>query len=114
MERLPNACCSSEDFRNFDMKKDHSENVVGPWAEEKLELLEKYLKAYNIALKNQRFRRVYIDGFAGSPVCKIRTKTPPDSGPSAFLDDEEAAQAQERFITGSPIRPISVIKIGSD
>ena len=26
--------------------------------------------------------------------------------PSAFLDDEEAAQAQERFITGSPIRAI--------
>nr|WP_158541299.1 three-Cys-motif partner protein TcmP [Ruegeria sp. A3M17] len=88
------------------MKKDHKENVVGPWAEEKLDLLEKYLKAYNTALKNQPFRRVYIDGFSGAPVCKLRSKTAHDSAPSAFLGDEEAAEAQGRFISGSPLRAI--------
>lgn len=89
------------------MRKDHNESVVGPWAEEKLTLLEKYLKAYNVALKNTRFRRVYIDGFAGAPVCKVRSKTPPESATSAFLEDEEAAEAQERFIAGSPMRAIA-------
>ncbi len=88
------------------MKKDHNENVVGPWAEEKLDLLEKYLKAYNVALKNKPFRRVYIDGFAGAPVCKLRNKNANDNTPSAFLDDIEATEAQERFIAGSPLRAI--------
>ncbi len=37
----------------------------GPWTQEKLEILERYLDAYTTALKNQPFRLVYIDAFAG-------------------------------------------------
>jgi three-Cys-motif partner protein len=38
----------------------------GSWTEQKLEILKKYLDAYNTALKNQPFKRVYIDAFAGT------------------------------------------------
>jgi len=38
----------------------------GSWTEKKLKILKKYLDAYNKALKNQPFERVYIDAFAGT------------------------------------------------
>ncbi len=38
----------------------------GPWTEEKLDILEAYLDAYTTALKNQPFKLIYIDAFAGA------------------------------------------------
>src|SRR5215831_16586388 len=38
----------------------------GPWTVEKLDALRAYLNAYAQALKNQPFRRYYIDAFAGT------------------------------------------------
>jgi three-Cys-motif partner protein len=38
----------------------------GTWTEDKLDRLSKYLRAYMTALKNQPFRRAYIDAFAGT------------------------------------------------
>ena len=38
----------------------------GDWTEEKLRRVQKYLKAYNSALKNTSFTREYIDAFAGT------------------------------------------------
>ena len=38
----------------------------GPWTLEKLQILGAYLDAYTTALKNQGFRLVYVDAFAGT------------------------------------------------
>jgi three-Cys-motif partner protein len=38
----------------------------GPWTVEKLEALRAYLRAYVQALKHTKFRRLYIDAFAGT------------------------------------------------
>lgn len=38
----------------------------GAWTEQKLDAIRRYIRAYNIALKNQPFKRVYIDAFAGT------------------------------------------------
>ena len=38
----------------------------GPWTEEKLNVLRDYLQLYTIAMKNQRFRLIYVDAFAGA------------------------------------------------
>ena len=38
----------------------------GQWTREKLSILRNYLDAYTTALKNQPFRLIYVDGFAGS------------------------------------------------
>ncbi|MCC0048038.1 MAG: three-Cys-motif partner protein TcmP [Rhodobiaceae bacterium] len=38
----------------------------GPWTQLKLDLVESYLSAWALVMKNQKFKRLYIDGFAGS------------------------------------------------
>jgi len=38
----------------------------GFWTTAKLEVLKKYLSGYTTALKNQSFRKIYIDAFAGT------------------------------------------------
>lgn len=45
---------------------DGAHRFGGPWTLIKLQVLEKYLKAYTTALKNQRYQLLYIDAFAGS------------------------------------------------
>ena len=48
---------------------------VGPWAEDKLECLRKYLAAYTTILRKQRFKGYgYVDAFAGAGTAKIRKK----------------------------------------
>lgn len=48
----------------------------GNWTLIKLELLQRYLAAFNTALKNRpspdrRFKRIYIDAFAGTGKCSV-------------------------------------------
>ena len=38
----------------------------GEWTREKLDILERYLDAYTTALKNQSFKLMYVDAFAGT------------------------------------------------
>jgi len=44
----------------------------GDWTVEKLERVRKYLRAYTVALKNQRFHLLYIDAFAGTGYCSLK------------------------------------------
>lgn len=46
--------------------------VVGPWAREKLDALARYLDFYTKVLKNQRWRTIYLDAFAGGGRCSAR------------------------------------------
>jgi three-Cys-motif partner protein len=48
----------------------------GPWSLIKVDLVDKYLKFFNTALKNQPFERVYIDAFAGSGAFKYAKEAP--------------------------------------
>jgi three-Cys-motif partner protein len=45
----------------------------GAWTERKLDVVRRYLELYTKALKNQPFRRIYIDAFAGTG---YRTRKP--------------------------------------
>ena len=63
----------------------------GRWTEEKLGILERYLDAYTTALKNQPFKLLYIDAFAGTGTVKT--------------SDGDA----ERFIAGSTRRAIGIL-----
>lgn len=38
----------------------------GNWTEEKLNIFTSYLDSYLIALQNQKFKKIYIDAFAGT------------------------------------------------
>ena len=64
----------------------------GQWTIEKLDILEKYLDAYTTALKNQPFKLMYIDAFAGT-------------GEINLLHEDEDAQA---FIEGSARRALRI------
>jgi three-Cys-motif partner protein len=60
-------------------------DIIGPWSEDKLQLLRKYLRAYTVIMHGQRWCRNgyhYIDAFAG-------TGSP-------------RARDEERYIDGSP------------
>lgn len=43
-----------------------SQKFGGNWTEEKLNIFTSYLNAYLIALQNQKFKKIYIDAFAGT------------------------------------------------
>jgi three-Cys-motif partner protein len=67
------------------------DDVIGKWSEDKLQLLEKYLKAYSDIMNSQKQEWLkayyYIDAFAGS----VKPKAKSD---------------EERFIAGSPLRAL--------
>lgn len=71
----------------------------GPWTQIKLDILSKYLRFYTTALKNQHWcDRIYIDAFAGSGKCEIRSgKTTKTIDGSAKIALENDPQFQ-RFI----------------
>lgn len=62
------------------------------WTRRKLDLIERYLDAYTTALKNQPFKLLYIDAFAGTGQVEIAT------------DDEEG----RAIIRGSARRAIAI------
>ncbi len=60
----------------------------GIWTKKKLEILESYLSAYCLALKNQSFTLHYADAFAGTG--KIKNHKNPHYEPTLFsipIDD---------------------------
>ena len=69
-----------------------SGNFGGQWTIDKLNILEEYLDFYTTALKNQPFKLMYLDVFAGTGEISLR-------------DEDEDAQA---FIEGSAKRAINI------
>lgn len=55
----------------------------GSWTTEKLEILGSYLAAYTTALKNQPFKLMYIDAFAGTGDISVQQE---HNGPRAIID----------------------------
>ena len=74
--------------------------VVGPWAKDKLEALQRYLDYYTKVLKNQPWRTIYVDAFAGGGRAIIRAAPSPDLAP--LIDENQADAEQVELIKGSP------------
>ena len=86
---------------------DHDPMDVGPWVQEKLQCLRKYLDAYTTILSKQRQFRgfFYIDAFAGPGSLRIRRQQEHDIGQQSLLEvsqfaSEDAGRAN--YIHGSP------------
>ena len=79
---------------------------VGPWAQEKLECLRKYLHAYTTILSKQEFKGYfYIDAFAGPGSLKVRqTQTADPEQKSLFEVSKHALgdAGNAEYINGSP------------
>lgn len=74
---------------------------VGPWAKEKLSALDQYLDYYTKILKNQRWRTLYVDAFAGGGTAVIRKTSKHQEGQGQLIEDSTDPEQQE-FIMGSP------------
>lgn len=77
----------------------------------KLEIVEKYLAAYTIALKKQRFELLYIDACAGSgsSIPKSALTDQRAVGAHSIFDDPpEKVADTDQIIVGSAIRALSV------
>lgn len=69
---------------------EHAQRFGGPWSLLKVGVVEKYLQAFNSALRQKPtpakpFTRTYIDTFAGSGDFTFAGEVP-------LLDEDEAAQ----------------------
>ena len=69
-----------------------SQKFGGDWTAKKLNIFTSYLDAYLIALQNQKFKKIYIDAFAGTG--EIET-----SDGEAYLagSAKRALSAEKRF-----------------
>jgi three-Cys-motif partner protein len=79
------------------MPRDNLQLFGGDWTEQKLDILDAYLKAYNKALKKTPFTRVYIDAFAGTG---YRQQSSISSNCAGLFQDIEEPEMQE-FLKGS-------------
>jgi three-Cys-motif partner protein len=78
-----------------------NDNMVGPWAKEKLEALSQYLNFYTTVLKKQGHwlkGTFFVDAFAGPGLSKIRKKA--KAAPTGFFPVPEPEQ--EEYLIGSP------------
>lgn len=55
-------------------RKPKDQRFGGLWTVQKLDAVERYLDAYTLALKKQKFQTIYVDAFAGNGECKIGTE----------------------------------------
>ena len=77
--------------------------VVGPWAKEKLEALERYLNFYTKVLKNQRWRTIYVDAFAGGGRALVRAEVAQRNESIPLFETEPARDVdRSELIDGSP------------
>lgn len=69
-----------------------SQKFGGIWTEKKLNIFTSYLESYLIALQNQKFKKIYIDAFAGTG--EIETS---DGGQYLIGSAKRALSADRRF-----------------
>ncbi len=81
--------------------------AVGPWAQEKLDCLRKYLNAYTTILRKQHWLEgyFYIDAFAGPGSLKIRQEQATDPAQQSLLEVSEYGSSdpdEAKYVSGSP------------
>ncbi|NLH98947.1 MAG: three-Cys-motif partner protein TcmP [Chthonomonadales bacterium] len=79
----------------------------GPWTEDKLEIVERYLEAYMTIMrgneKARRFTTTYVDAFAGPGLRQIATS----AGEPGLFDGQDDGEITE-FYRGSAYRAMSI------
>lgn len=78
----------------------------GDWTSAKLDVLAKYLRAYNTALKDKPtaerpFRKAYIDAFAGTGYRAARRDRDEDATTGTLPFPDHAASASQQLLDGS-------------
>ena len=87
---------------------DGTHRFGGDWTESKLVVIEQYLAGYTNALKGQRFRKAYIDAFAGTGSRTARDDDNADDASQPLLFPELAEPAAQGLLDGSARRALRV------
>jgi three-Cys-motif partner protein len=77
----------------------------GDWTDQKLDVVQRYLQSYTTALKNQPFRKLYIDAFAGTGYREARGSEVADNGQGLLFPDL-AEEEPQRLLDGSARRAL--------
>ncbi len=76
---------------------------VGPWVKEKLDALARYLDFYTTVLKNQPWRTIYLDAYAGGGRAVVRAEErATHGGPDLFGQEPPIDTGAQELIDGSP------------
>lgn len=73
----------------------------GDWTTLKLEILADYLHAYTTALKNTRFKKAFVDAFAGTGYRIARREAMESDSTQALLLPDLAEAAPQDLLDGS-------------
>jgi three-Cys-motif partner protein len=84
------------------MKK--AQSFGGDWTEDKLDRLTAYLAAYMQAMKNQPYRKIYVDAFASTGYRATGSKKSPQQQLLMELGEPEA----QGFLKGSASRALDI------
>lgn len=83
---------------------------VGPWAKEKLDALQRYLDFYTKVLKNQPWRTIYLDAYAGGSKAVVRPGKSIASGSRGLFDREGPIDTEvQELVDGSPRVALGVV-----
>lgn len=66
--------------------KQKGSHFGGEWTIQKLHIIEEYAKTYLTALKNQRVKKIYVDGFAGSGKTELKSSSKDGEQQSITVD----------------------------
>jgi len=85
--------------KGIDQRQEQGHRFGGDWTSTKLRILSEYLSSYTKALKNQPFRKAYIDAFAGTGYRAAKPRG--GSDPDTLLFPDLAEQEPQGFLDGS-------------
>ena len=77
--------------------KQKGSHFGGEWTIQKLHIIEEYLKTYTTALKNQRVKKIYVDGFAGSGKTELKSGTKDDDQEAVTVDGSALLSLKYNF-----------------
>ena len=77
--------------------KQKGSHFGGEWTIQKLHIIDEYLKTYTTALKNQKVKKIYIDGFAGSGKTELKSGAKDDDHVAITVDGSALLSLQYDF-----------------
>ena len=77
--------------------KQKGSHFGGEWTIQKLHIIEEYLKTYTTALKYQKVKKIYVDGFAGSGKTELKSGSKDDEQGSITVDGSALLSLKYNF-----------------
>lgn len=77
--------------------KQKGSHFGGEWTIQKLHIIEEYLKTYTTVLKNQKVKKIYVDGFAGSGKTELKSGSKEECNEAITVDGSALLSLKYNF-----------------